>query len=172
MNAEECHSIPPTSKRFRRDMWNSDEMSEMSVSIFCCNRKPFETFWQLLIFAWVTPVQVYKVHIHSIDEYTVHACIYAFILLLAALQKGALRAFTWRACGFLSGASAQPLHIPADWTMQGEVKSWSDLKLSKDGCDSSAHACRKVGFCGQLYKRGDKGRGVLQSTVAPANPWR
>lgn len=32
------------------------------------------------------------------------------------------------------GASAQPLPIPADWTMQGEVKSWSDLKLSKDGC--------------------------------------
>lgn len=81
MNAEECHSIPPTSKRFRRDMWNSDEMSEMSVSIFCCSRKPFETFWQLLIFAWVTPVQIYKVHIHSIDEYTVHACMHLCIYI-------------------------------------------------------------------------------------------
>lgn len=32
------------------------------------------------------------------------------------------------------GASAQLLPIPDDWTMQGEVNNWSDLKLSEDGC--------------------------------------
>ena len=172
MNAEECHSIPPTSKRFRRDMWNSDEMSEMSVSIFCCNRKPFETFWQLLIFAWVTPVQVYKVHIHSIDEYTVHACIYAFILLLAALQKGALRAFTWRACGFLSGASAQPLPIPLTGPCRAKWRAGVISSCQKMAVTRLHMPVGRWVSAGNYIKRGDKGRGVLQSTVAPANPWR
>ena len=77
----------------------------------------------------------------------VHACVSPFLSFYSTSCRSvnrAVRAVTWRACGFLSGASAQLLPIPADWTMQGEVKSWSDVKLSKDGCDSSA--CRKVRF--------------------------
>ena len=163
----------PLQKRFRRDMWNSDEMSEMSVSIFCCNRKPFETFWQLLIFCMGNPPCKYTKCIFTalMSILYMHASMHLYYYLQLC-KKGHFVLSLGEPAAFCQ--ELQRNRCPFRLTGPCRAK-WRAGVISSCQKMAVTRLHMPVGrwvSADNYIKEGIKERGVLQSTVAPANPWR